>query len=689
MSLYSFPKRFNYIRRILLTGFFGLGIPGLMLRFFDEDVVDPMSVRLIPMTVFLAVFLLSYRWKDQIRKIENAAIVSYLVMILWLAWVIYKNHLRSDYAVAAYLVVLIIPVGLFSVRDVWLFIVPATLILMFSALMVKEPETEKHAFFSLLLITVGVITPFQINNLKNKARVWQTEKRLTDVFHASKECIWEIGKDHHFIFVSDRANEILGYTPEELYQMTPYDFVKEEERGMIKQWLDYISSQLKEMHNVEYQAIRKDGEKIWLEITGVPFFDEKGKYQGYRGALMDITGRKTQQKKLIEAKERAEEAVKARSQFLSVMSHEIRTPMNAVLGTAHLLMQESPREDQLDNLETLHFSAENLLVIINDILDYSKIEAGKIEFEKIDYNLKTLTERIVKSLAQKASEKNLQFVLKNDPDLPEYVKGDPTRLSQILTNLINNAIKFTEKGEVSLCTKLIHSDENTAEITFSVSDTGIGIPRNKIEHIFESFTQASSDTTRIYGGTGLGLAICKRLVELQGSALEVESEPGKGSSFFFTLKIALAEKTLSTQQSESQKEDFQDLGGVRILLVEDNQINQKIASKFLAKWGVVVDIADNGRIALEMIGKAPYALVLMDLQMPEMDGYEAARKIREMPAPVSEIPIIALTASAMNEVQGNVAEAGMNGYASKPFNPRELYRKIVSLLPLSEHVSES
>ncbi|MDX2250006.1 MAG: ATP-binding protein [Bacteroidia bacterium] len=680
----SFPKRLSYIRKVMLAGFLGMGITSLGNNYFNLDAIDPISIRLIPMGFFLLFFLITYQFKLNSRQLENGVVGTYIVLIGWLAGVLYLNRLRPDYATTAYIVILMLPLGLVSIRDLWNFMIPSVLIVLAAVMGIKDPLSNKFTFASLFITASFAIFYLQLHLLKNKSRIQATEKRLMDVIHASRECIWEIDKNHRFVFVSDRATEIMGYSPEELLQMTPYDFVREGERPMIKQWFDYLSNRLKEMYNVEYQAIRKDGKKIWLEITGIPFFDEEGEYKGYRGTLLDISGRKQQQKNLIEAKERAEEAVKARSQFLSVMSHEIRTPMNAVIGTTHLLMQENPRPDQIDNLETLQFSAENLLVIINDILDYSKIEAGKIEFEETEFNLKTLAQRIFKSLGQKASEKNLQFILDNDPALPENVLGDPTRLSQILTNLLNNAIKFTEKGSVSLQTKVKWVVEDEAEITFLVSDTGIGIPSDKIEHIFDSFTQASSDTTRKYGGTGLGLAICKRLVELQGSEIRVESEVGKGSVFFFTLTMKSGSKKSADPSSGVEKEDFQNLGGVKVLLVEDNRINQKIATKFLEKWGVDVAIADNGKIALDMISQSAYALILMDLQMPEMDGYEATRKIREMDGNLAHIPIIALTASAMNEVQGNVEQAGMNGYASKPFNPRELYRKIVALLPVAD-----
>ncbi|MEZ4827820.1 MAG: ATP-binding protein [Bacteroidia bacterium] len=680
----SFPSRVNYVRKAAIVTVLLFGVSGLATNYFTPEIYDPIGFRLIPMGAFLINYLISFRKKLTARRLERMIMMSYILSVVWLSWVLYKNHLLQDYTMAVYIITLALPPSLVSIRDLWVFMISSVVIISTATFWVEDPVSNRMAFIILFYAASISIFQLQYHILKNRSKVYMTEKRLLDVINASRECIWEFGRDHKFVFISDRATEILGYSPEEMLQMTPFDFVAESERPVIRNWFEYLSSKRKEIHNVEYRAVRKDGKKIWLEITGVPFFSEEGEYMGYRGVLLDISGRKQQQKTLIEAKERAEEAAKARSQFLSVMSHEIRTPMNAVIGTTHLLMQEEPREDQLDNLQTLQFSAENLLVIINDILDYSKIEAGKIEFESTDFSLNTLMERIFKSLQQKASEKNLQFVLRPAPDLPAMIQGDPTRLSQILTNLLNNAIKFTEKGQVSLTTEVRQIDSGVVEIRFSVSDTGIGIPPEKIDTIFDSFTQASSDTTRKYGGTGLGLAICKKLVELQGGKLEVKSIVGEGSVFSFSLKIKVAEKPLTPGEYDSPKEDFQDLGGVRILLVEDNVVNQKIATKFLSKWGVMVEIAGNGKIALDMVEKNTYDLLLMDLQMPEMDGYEATRQIRSLSEPLCRIPIIALTASAMNEVRGSVEEAGMDAYASKPFNPRELYRKIAALLPVSD-----
>jgi len=391
--------------------------------------------------------------------------------------------------------------------------------------------------------------------------------------------------------------------------------------------------------------------------------------------------RKRAEQNLIIAKQKAEEAAMAKQQFLSTMSHEIRTPLNAVIGMTHLLFQENPREDQLEYLNALKFSGENLLVLINDILDFSKIDAGKVFFEEISFSIKELINGIKQTFIYRTEEKGLKLMVMVDAGIADYVLGDSTRLNQVLTNLIGNAIKFTEKGSVKIEIKLVKETNRLVEIEFSVQDTGIGIPADKLEYIFDSFTQAGPDTTRKYGGTGLGLAISKKLLELQNSDLMIESTPGKGSRFFFQLTFKKSPEKSTQVLTMDLEEKFDQLKGKRILHVEDNEVNQIVAEKLLVKKGIQVDHAGNGKEALEKLTKNNYDLILMDLHMPEMNGYEAAKAIRVDKDPkISSIPIIAITASVMMEVQEQVQECGMNDFILKPFNPYELYQKILVLL---------
>jgi PAS domain S-box-containing protein len=408
--------------------------------------------------------------------------------------------------------------------------------------------------------------------------------------------------------------------------------------------------------------------KTWFYTTIVKLED------GFTITFTDITERKEAELQLIEAKQNAERSMKAKEEFLSNMSHEIRTPLNAMIGVSHLLMQEAPRPDQMENLKILHFSAENLLHLVNDILDFNKIDAGKVVFEAIDFSLNGLVDGIRQSLTYKAKEKGLRLRVRMDTALPELVNGDPVRLAQVLNNLTSNALKFTETGHVTIDVSLNQETSDTIEVDFSITDTGIGIEPDMLESIFESFTQASTSTTRRFGGTGLGLAITKKLLDLQNGTIQVESQPGKGSTFSFSLVFGKSSAQAPAPQDQAI---LQNLKGVQILLVEDNDINQKIATKFLTKWGAELDYAVNGKEALQQVASAKYDIILMDLQMPEMDGYEATRCIRQMEdIYYKQVPIIALTASAMTDVKEKVFAIGMTDYISKPFNPKELQHKI-------------
>ena len=374
---------------------------------------------------------------------------------------------------------------------------------------------------------------------------------------------------------------------------------------------------------------------------------------------------------LRKAKADAERASNAKTDFLSMMSHEIRTPLNGIVAMTYLMQQGKNNDEMAENLKILQFSTDNLYALINDVLDFNKIEAGKIELENIEFNIKDLATSIVKSVQQNLSSKNVNIYLYFDNNIPEFLIGDPLRLGQIFNNLVNNAVKFTDNGHISIELSLINKTKEKASFQVSIKDTGIGIAIENQSLIFETFKQADNQTSRIYGGTGLGLGITKKLLELYNSNIQVESVLDKGSNFFFTIKLNIASQ-VNTQFRTEEYLDDQALKGTKVLLVEDFPMNVKIATRFLEKWGMVYDTAANGRIAVEKLKQNNYQIVLMDLLMPEMDGYIATQNIRKFD---KTTPIIALTASALNS-QDRVYEVGMNGFLTKPFNPKELFQKI-------------
>ncbi len=373
---------------------------------------------------------------------------------------------------------------------------------------------------------------------------------------------------------------------------------------------------------------------------------------------------------LIVAKEKVERAMKARSDFLSTVSHELRTPLNAINGITHLLMEENPKETQIDYLKSLKFSGNYLLTFINEILEANRIESNKIEVEYINFNLKELAHNIQNSLKEIAILNKNKIIVEIDKNIPDNLIGDPTKISQILINLINNALKFTTNGFITIELKTESFDAKFSLIKFKISDTGIGIPEDKLESIFESFSQGSIEINRTYGGTGLGLTIVKNLVEILGGNIVVESKVGKGSDFWFVLKLANGNEQIVFPEKLI---DMDNLIDKKLLLVEDNKINQMITRKMLENKKMTCDIVDNGEDAIEFAKKNKYDAILMDVHLPGINGTIATEKIREFDR---ETPIIALTAISLNENRELLLGFGMNDVLTKPFEPENFYKII-------------
>lgn len=428
----------------------------------------------------------------------------------------------------------------------------------------------------------------------------------------------------------------------------------------------------------ETKGITRTGQLFDMSVTTSPY-----QHQGqmtWLSIFRNISEQKHNEALLRRNQEAAEALLEAKEQFVSMVIHELRTPLNTVVGMTHLLLDETLTPTQLEYLNAIRFSSGNMLSLINDMLDFSKIEAGKITFENHTFHVHELLQDIRKALLLKAKEKHLALTLQWDERIPSFLEGDSMRLNQVLTNLISNAIKFTEEGAVDIKVELLAQKKRRIALRFSVCDTGIGISEDQLDAIFESYQQASADTSRKYGGTGLGLAICRKLVELQGGHIGVKSTFGVGSEFSFELTFTVAENQVAPAPAETT--GISPLGDVRVLMVEDNQFNRLVASRFMEKWQVQADLAENGFEALEKLQTQVYDLVMMDIHMPGINGYETARRIRQHENPaVSQVPIIAMSASATTDIEQDIRQVGMNGCVSKPFDPRELYETIGRYAP--------
>ena len=442
--------------------------------------------------------------------------------------------------------------------------------------------------------------------------------------------------------------------------------------------------------NREEAGLDARGNRMTILTTKVPLRDEQGRVIGILGIGRDITARVKSEAEARAARQAAEAANRAKSEFLANMSHEIRTPMNGVLGMTDLLLESTLDREQRDFAETIRESGRSLLTVINDILDFSKVEAGKLELEAIDMDLRATVNDVARLLDLQARAKGLQLRLSVDPALPPSVRGDSNRLRQILLNLGGNAVKFTRNGEVSLNVALVKLDAEHLQVRFDVRDSGIGIPKDRLEKLFQPFSQVDASTTRRFGGTGLGLSIVRRLVELMQGTCGVESEEGRGSCFWFTAQFA---PSVGTPRRDARDDSVSMAGAMgslhdeaprkRLLLAEDNMVNQRVAVHTLEKMGYDVDVVKDGREAIAAWQREPYDLILMDCQMPEMDGYEATREIRRLEKGGVRIPIVALTAHALKGADDECYAAGMDGYVTKPIDRDQLRRCLERRLPLA------
>jgi PAS domain S-box-containing protein len=516
---------------------------------------------------------------------------------------------------------------------------------------------------------------------------FEDSSKLNAILESSQSIIYALDKKFNYITFNSAHKRAIKYAyemeiePGGNYLNLPY----------IKKNKTVVRQYLKRALGGEQFTINEvfgDGTlfKKDYETTFNPIKNQLGEITGIAVFSQDITIRKKAEDRLIQAKAAAEAASRAKSEFLSNMSHEIRTPMNAIMGLTDLLMAKNTDNPDFEKLNAIRYSAENLLRIINEILDFSKIDAGKMVIEEAPFDLRELVNELVRSLQPSAKNKGLDFSANIAPDVPLKLTGDRVRLSQILTNLTSNAIKFTNYGSVVVNINTISRAAERVSLSLEVADTGIGIPKEKIETVFDSFTQAHSNLK--YGGTGLGLTITKRLVEIQAGNISVNSKPGIGSTFtaIIPYKITAFDVANVIPQILTHIPDFT---GIKVLVVEDNQMNRFLVGQILNTWNVEVDMAEDGLEAIKKVEDNEYNLILMDLQMPRMDGFEATDYIRnKMQEPVSLTPIVVLTADVMPETRERALQLGISRFITKPFKQPDLYNAIVEITGVKDNFSK-
>jgi PAS domain S-box-containing protein len=502
---------------------------------------------------------------------------------------------------------------------------------------------------------------------------------LASIVESSDDSIVGTDLDGQIMSWNQGAEKMFGYTPAEAIGEPITMLFEKDHQKDYRRVLERIRRQ-EHIERFESVRVAKDGRQIPVLTIVSPIRDRSGRLQGVSAIYRDMTLEKKAAEELLRAKEAAEAASQAKSTFLATMSHEIRTPMNGILGMTELVLDSEVTADQRESLDLVKLSTESLLGVINDILDFSKIEAGKLDFEALPFDFREFLGETMKTLGFRAYQKGLELIFDVHPDVPSILVGDSGRLRQILVNLVGNAIKFTERGEIAVNVELESRSGETARLHYSVRDTGVGIPAEKHQKIFEAFSQADDSMTRKYGGTGLGLTICGRLVEMMSGRIWVESVPGKGSTFHFSTSLGVPD--LSPIQTPRMQPE--ELRGLSVLVVDDNLTNRRVLTGLLSQWGMQPKAVDGGRAALRALESAklagqPFALVLLDGQMPELDGFDLAAQLQKHPDWVGATIMMLTSADQLGD-GARCRNLGISAYLVKPVRQSELLSKICNSL---------
>jgi signal transduction histidine kinase/ActR/RegA family two-component response regulator len=687
LSHYEF-KRTVMLNSFLISITLGYFIATLFFLIFLKETTPTFFV--IESIGFSLLVFVGFLIKMRKRKLANLIFIIGFNLILF----VNDNYLGHQIGVFVYYIdFLFIVINIYSLKEdrntrVMLLLLPVFLFLL-TELYTYDHTTKiafqengvrflfsMNVFLSMLLILILTNNHIRLN-AKAEESLDKTRLNLQTLIDNTNGNIWSINTDYKITAGNDRYKQAMkqvydvdvapGFDIKKIFAHPKYPI----------EWVQHYERAL----SGEVFTLQHAYHGWFNEVQGAPIRTAKNEIVGAAFYSVDITERKQNELNLLDAKQKAEQASNAKAAFLSNMSHELRTPLNGIIGLTNIMLNEPHSNEQQKTLDNLKYSSDHMLSLIDNILDFNKIDAGKLEIEAVEFNLHTTLMKLVKFFDGIVEQKELQFTINIDPSLNMRVSADITRLRQVLTNIISNAIKFTHKGFIQFD---VHIKERNADqqiiVAFEVKDSGIGIAKDKIDLIFQSFTQADIRTTRKYGGSGLGLTISKSLVDMMNGKMLVSSELNVGTSFIVELPFAISNNKVE-EEVEKRISDFENLAGVQILVAEDNKVNMLVVRSLLQKWGAKVDMVENGFEAIRLVKENVYDLILMDLEMPVMDGPTAVTNIRKTQ---TDIPIIALTAAFYENMQADLVSKKFNGYVQKPYRPEDLHSQIVKQLAAKE-----